>query len=160
VSDISAIQQEATVLSHVSRVEMISYVESMLLGDPFQFLTNWPPIKWLRKLPSCSCLGAIYALRPVRKAIEAAIGNTLLFRTRLRQKRAVFYPNLSPFERSLPDKAKDNLRLDGPILKRAMELLAKKRSGLDVDARLESIEKAQLLQAKQLNHIIELLSRK
>lgn len=26
------------------RVELVSYMESMLLGDPFEFLTNWPPV--------------------------------------------------------------------------------------------------------------------
>ena len=48
VSDTGMIREKAEVVSAVSRVETISYIESLLLGDPFDFLSNWPVISWLR----------------------------------------------------------------------------------------------------------------
>ena len=38
-------------------MEIISYIESTILGDPFNFLANWPSFVWLRKIPTCSLLG-------------------------------------------------------------------------------------------------------
>ncbi|TRY66637.1 hypothetical protein TCAL_16461, partial [Tigriopus californicus] len=54
VSDTGLIREEAEVVGWTSRVESITYVESMLLGDPFYFLSNWPPIKILQKIPNCT----------------------------------------------------------------------------------------------------------
>merc|ERR1719398_321445 len=39
VSDTGMIREKAEVVSAVSRVETISYIESLLLGDPFDFLS-------------------------------------------------------------------------------------------------------------------------
>ena len=36
----------------LSRVETISYMESVLLGDPFLFLSHWPRVSCLARLPS------------------------------------------------------------------------------------------------------------
>jgi hypothetical protein len=33
--------QEAEIICHVSKAETISYAESVLLGDPFDFLADW-----------------------------------------------------------------------------------------------------------------------
>lgn len=84
VSDIAEIQRHAEVVSHVSRVELISYMESMLLGDPFSFLSNWPHgIKTLQRLPRGGCCrSALYSLPLFRRAIEGAVKNTLLFQQR------------------------------------------------------------------------------
>jgi transient receptor potential cation channel subfamily A protein 1 len=60
VSDISVIQREAEIVSCVSRVELISYIESVLLGDPFQFLTNFPASRLAQRLPTCNLFAAIY----------------------------------------------------------------------------------------------------
>jgi hypothetical protein len=60
ISDISAIQLEAEIVSCVSRVELISYIESILLGDPFQFLTNFPESRLAQRLPSCNLFSALY----------------------------------------------------------------------------------------------------
>ena len=38
VQDIGVIQREAEVVSAASQVELIAFIESMLLGDPFQVL--------------------------------------------------------------------------------------------------------------------------
>ena len=48
------IQEKAEIFSYVSRVDTISYMESILLGDPFNFLSNWPALKVLAEVPSCS----------------------------------------------------------------------------------------------------------
>ena len=48
VSDTGMIREKAEVVSAISRVETISYIESLLLGDPFDFLSNWPLISWIR----------------------------------------------------------------------------------------------------------------
>ena len=53
VSDTGVIRAEAEINYYVSQVEVISYIESMLLGDPFNFLSNWPTFVWLRRFPSC-----------------------------------------------------------------------------------------------------------
>ena len=52
VSDTGLIMEQAEIVSYISRVETISYLESILLGDPFDFLTNWPPATFLARLPA------------------------------------------------------------------------------------------------------------
>ena len=54
VSDTGLIRDEAEVVGWTSRVEHITYTESILLGDPFYFLSNWPPIKLIQRIPSCA----------------------------------------------------------------------------------------------------------
>ena len=61
VSDTGVIRSEAEINYYVSQVEVISYIESMLLGDPFNFLSNWPTFVWLRRFPSCRYIG--YAMQ-------------------------------------------------------------------------------------------------
>lgn len=41
VSDTAAIEREAEIICHISKAETISYAESVLLGDPFDFLADW-----------------------------------------------------------------------------------------------------------------------
>ena len=47
VSDTGIIQEKAENIAYLSRVEIISYAESLLLGDPFYFLYNIPTLKWM-----------------------------------------------------------------------------------------------------------------
>ena len=60
VSDTGLIREEAEVVGWSSRVELITYTESMLLGDPFYFLSNWPPIKAIQRIPSCAVCRFLY----------------------------------------------------------------------------------------------------
>ena len=53
VSDTGVIKAEAETYAYKAQVELISYMESVLLGDPFNFLANWPAWIWLRKIPNC-----------------------------------------------------------------------------------------------------------
>ena len=68
------IRSEAEINYYVSQVEVISYIESMLLGDPFNFLSNWPTFVWLRRFPSCR-----YVLG-LEKSLETLQGNKLEFK--------------------------------------------------------------------------------
>merc|ERR1719192_1225067 len=58
VNDTRDIKQKAEIYSYISRVETISYMESVLLGNPFNFLSNVP--SYLSSLPSCSMLRQFY----------------------------------------------------------------------------------------------------
>ena len=52
VSDTGVCRAEAEIYTYKSQVELIAYTESVLLGDPFNFLANFPAWVWLRRLPS------------------------------------------------------------------------------------------------------------
>ena len=166
VSDITEIQKEAEIVSLNSRVDLIVFIESMLLGDPFHFLTNWPPFAWGRKLPACDCFSSFYKLGPIRWILTHSMGSTLLFNKRLLNKKAVFLPNQSRREQSkLPGpegeddrpNEKDNLILDDDIIESAKSLLVKKQETLVV-SRMKQMEKSLLLLNKQQNLIIEMLN--
>ena len=46
-SSLSYSREEAEVLSLKSQVDIISYWESILLNDPYNFLTSWPKVTFL-----------------------------------------------------------------------------------------------------------------
>ena len=48
VSDTAVIREKAEIVTYIIRVETISCFEAVLLGDPFNFLANWPAIKLLQ----------------------------------------------------------------------------------------------------------------
>ena len=50
VSDTAVIREKAEIVTYIIRVETISCFEAVLLGDPFNFLANWPAIKLLQGL--------------------------------------------------------------------------------------------------------------
>ena len=85
----------------IIRVELISYIESILLGDPFQFLTNSPESRLAQKLPSCNVFTSCYQLSCVQRLFSFFGGRRfLLFADRLRNKKAEFHPNSSKKEKS------------------------------------------------------------
>ena len=88
VSDIGIIQAKAEVIGYRSRVETISYTESILLGDPFNFLSNWPAFKWVKNIPSFSCCVQLYRHRFVQDVFHKITGATgiLLFYSYLPEK--------------------------------------------------------------------------
>ena len=52
-------------------MDTISYTESILLGDPFDFLSNVPALGWMMRIPSLSCCREIYNRNKVaRKMIQ------------------------------------------------------------------------------------------
>ena len=48
VTDTAVIRDKAETVTYIIRVETISCFEAVLLGDPFNFLANWPAIKMLQ----------------------------------------------------------------------------------------------------------------
>ena len=75
-----------------SQVETISTFESMLLGDPFDFLSNVPQM--LSRVPSCSLFRQLYRSNTMR-SIFTKIGASeiLLFYRVFPDKRATIRPN-------------------------------------------------------------------
>ena len=47
-------------VSHIARVDTISYTESILLGDPMDFLSNYPPFRWVARLPSLALMRCLF----------------------------------------------------------------------------------------------------
>lgn len=93
VSDTGIIMEKAEIVSYSTRVETISYMESVLLGDPFDFLSKWPPVSFLAKIPSLALCHQVYSHCPsARQAGHALTGATgiLLFYSLLPEKKKKF----------------------------------------------------------------------
>ena len=65
VSDTGIIQEKAEIVSYISRVETISYTESVLLGDQFDFLS----FKRIKTIPSLSLCSRLYKNRTFQSLI-------------------------------------------------------------------------------------------
>merc|ERR1719285_1131489 len=92
VSDTGTIRDKAEIFCYRSQVETISTFESMLLGDPFDFLSHVPAL--LSHLPSCSLLGQLYRSNTLKKFFTA-FGATeiLLFYRFIPDKSVTIWPN-------------------------------------------------------------------
>merc|ERR1719232_671791 len=92
VSDTGVIQEQAEIYSYLSRVETISYLESVLLGDPFDFLSNVP--RFLTFLPSCSVFRQLYRSNMLKQIFtQMGASSILLFYNYLPEKKS---PKLHP----------------------------------------------------------------
>ena len=92
VSDTGLIRDKAEIFSYRSQVETISTFESMLLGDPFDFLSNVP--SKLSNLPSCSLLQKLYGNSCLRQLMtKLGAGEILLFYQYLESKSVTITPN-------------------------------------------------------------------
>ena len=60
VSDTGLISEQAEIVTHIGKVDTISYTESILLGDPLDFLGNWPPFKWIANLPTLALIRCLF----------------------------------------------------------------------------------------------------
>merc|ERR1711892_184754 len=92
VSDTGIIREKAEIFSYRSQVETISTFESMLLGDPFDFLSNVPSM--LSTIPSGSLLRQLYR-NGIMRHFFTKIGATeiLLFYKFLPTKSVTITPN-------------------------------------------------------------------
>merc|ERR1719483_643583 len=92
VSDTGLIREKAEIFSYRSQVETISTFESMLLGDPFDFLSNVPSM--LSNIPSGSLLRQLYR-NGIMRNFFTKIGATeiLLFYKFLPTKSVTITPN-------------------------------------------------------------------
>ena len=97
VSDTGIIQEKAEIVTYISQVETISYTESILLGDPFGYLSEWPAFKWLKNVPSFSCCAPLYRIKCCQVMFEKIAGATtiLLFYSFLTNARFTLKPNES-----------------------------------------------------------------
>jgi len=93
VGEISEIRTKAEIYSYLSQVETISYIESMMLGDPFDFLRNVP--KYLSRFDSCSCCSVLYKLSPIRDIFQHIGSGILLFYDYLQDNQVTVMPNKS-----------------------------------------------------------------
>ena len=95
VSDTAVIREKAEIVTYVIRVETISCFEAVLLGDPFNFLSNWPAIKLLKDVPSLAFCKALYGNAFVRDISHKITGATgiLLFYSWLPDKKLKLTPN-------------------------------------------------------------------
>ena len=96
VSDTGIIMEKAEIVSFTTRVETISYMESVLLGDPFQFLSRWPAVRFLSRVPSLALCHQVYTSCPsARRAGHCITGATgiLLFYAFLPDKKWTITPN-------------------------------------------------------------------
>ena len=183
VSDTGLIREEAEVVGWSSRVELITYTESMLLGDPFYFLSNWPAFKLLQRIPSCAVCRFLYRYPSVREALQKISGGTkiLLFYSCLPKKTATFYPNrrspkaLLSYKRSLKvddgdddgeSRQRQKLAISNDVLDAAKELLIAKmkaqseeedrrQQAEQVSERLLALEEQQLQIVQMLKQLTE-----
>ena len=95
VSDTGLIREHSELVSHLSRVETISYTESILLGDPRDFLSNWPPFKWISNMPSLALMRCLFENKTILHLLRKLSGanKILLFYNTLKSKSITSYPN-------------------------------------------------------------------
>jgi len=125
VSDTGAIQEQAEIYSYLSRVETISYLESVLLGDPFDFLSYVP--KFLHFLPPCSLLRPLYRSQILRRLFAKVGASSLVFFNYLPEKRSpVLRPNQSQRQWDCSCLSVDNLGKE--TIEAAKKIIAKKQS--------------------------------
>lgn len=95
VSDTGLIREQAELVSHRARVETISYTESILLGDPRDFLSNWPPFRWFANMPSMALMRCLFENKTAFHLLRKVTGanRILLFYTTLKDKSVKFSPN-------------------------------------------------------------------
>ena len=95
VSDTAVIREKAKIVTYIIRVETISCFEAVLLGDPSNFLSNWPAMKILKDVPSLGLCKALYGNAIIRDISHKITGATriLLFYSWLPGKKLKLTPN-------------------------------------------------------------------
>eukprot|EP00095_Tigriopus_kingsejongensis_P004014 snap_masked-scaffold5_size1054832-processed-gene-0.1 protein:Tk04014 transcript:snap_masked-scaffold5_size1054832-processed-gene-0.1-mRNA-1 annotation:"transient receptor potential cation channel protein painless" len=138
VSDTGLIQEKAEIVSYISRVETISYTESILLGDPFNFLSQWPALKWLLNIPSCSLCAQLSKSRTMQRIFNKITGATgiLLFYTFLPTKKLTLQPNV---RKSRCDCLRVEL-MDDDIIARTKEIVLQKATPNPEEDRWQKLE--------------------
>jgi hypothetical protein len=141
VSDTGAIQEQSEIVSYLSQVETISYAESILLGDPFNFLSQWPRIEWMLqgRDTSLSCFRQVYKNRSARSIFQKLTGatNLLLFYNYLKDKEWSIKPNSNDETCSL------KVSLPKNILDSARKVIMKKeqeKKSTTLESKIQSLE--------------------
>ncbi|TRY61355.1 hypothetical protein TCAL_01796 [Tigriopus californicus] len=155
VSDTGVIQEEAEIVSYISQVETISYTESVLLGDPFNFLSNWPKLKFLLDIPSFSLCKQLYRNKLIQRMFHKVTGATgiLLFYKFLPDKRL----RLTPNERKHDCNCLQIELMEESIIASAKNIINKKHVPQDVEQRVAQMENKIESRIKTLEDKIDLL---
>lgn len=93
VSDIQQIQQEAEIVSYSSRVELISYIESVFLASPFQRILPGPITCCENGGEDCYLVACLDSPNPAMKLLNWLGRRTLMFHTCLQDHKITMYPN-------------------------------------------------------------------
>nr|XP_045614973.1 transient receptor potential cation channel protein painless-like isoform X1 [Procambarus clarkii]XP_045614974.1 transient receptor potential cation channel protein painless-like isoform X1 [Procambarus clarkii] len=93
VSDIQQIQQEAEIVSYSSRVELISYIESVFLASPFRRIVPGPITCCETGTDDCYLTSCLNSPNPVMKLLNWMGRRTLMFHSCLRDPYIIVYPN-------------------------------------------------------------------
>ena len=154
VSDTGIIQEKAEIVTYISRVETISYTESVLLGDPFDFLSRWPAFKWVKDVPSLSCCALLYKSKTIQNMFHKVTGATgvLLFYSFLKEAKITIKPNEKPVQCKLLLVNE----MDDSIITSAKKIIAEKSKENKIDfleAKLEKMEKLLLTMDKKLSKL-------
>ena len=169
VSDITIIRDEAEVLSLKSQVDLISYWESILLNDPYNFLTSWP--RFMSALPSLSCCFWVKRLPGCETVLSRLTGGTkiLLFYQCLPYKTAVFYPNkripsCNPYKKRVrvePESLDDgpSLEVRKDILETAKMLILEQQRSDSSGETSDFAERFQVLESK-INQILSIINNR
>ena len=159
VSDITIIRDEAEVLSLKSQVDLISYWESILLNDPYNFLTSWPRV--LAALPNLSCCFWVKRMPGCESLLSKVTGGTkiLLFYQCLPLKSATFYPNkripsCNPYRKRVrvepesQDDSSPSLEVRKDILETAKMLILSQQRDEENNSNTTVLNKISELEAK------------
>ena len=95
VSDTRDIHDQAEMISIISKVETISYAESVLLGDPFGYLSDKNPTRWIEKFSYLSHMSRFLQSKWAQSAFQIFTGNKgiLLFHDLRSEKIKMVKPN-------------------------------------------------------------------
>ena len=155
VSDTGIIQEKAEIVTYISRVDTISYTESVLLGDPFNFLSNWPAFQWLKNIPSLSCCSQLHKHKLIQDVFYKITGATgiLLFYSFMKEARMSIKPN----DRS--QQCQQCIRvheMDPTIIASAKKIISEqnKESKIDtLEAKLETMQELLKLMNQKLDQL-------
>jgi ankyrin repeat protein len=158
VSDTAVIQDQAEIVTYVIRVETISCFEAVLLGDPFNFLANWPAVRVLRDLPSLALCKALHRLACCRALSHRLTGATaiLLFYTWLGpDKTLTLTPNKpGPLCNCVAVEA-----MGEEVVQSAKAVIIRRRQAALEEGPTDRLERRQQELAGQLDHLGEKLDR-
>ena len=154
VSDTGIIQEKAEIVTYISRVDTISYTESVLLGDPFGFLTNWPAFKWLKNVPNMSCCTPLHQNKTFSAMFHKITGATgiLLFYSFMEEASLTFKPNEKSYQCCLKVE-----NMDETVIRSAKNIISEQNKDDKIDkleAKMETMERILVQMSQKLDTLL------
>ena len=145
VADTQEIRKQAEIITQLSQLKLISYMEAMFFGDPFSFLSDYPPFKWIPSPAPCKWITEKSML--LEKYLHWVGKSTLLFQNCLSHNVSV---RLRPNQ---PCVVGNNLKISTSVVKEAKLLVLERLNNepstdekvTSVLQRLGNIEKQMIL---------------